>query len=41
MEWLGGLLVVLAMVWLGLSICAGGLCGDEKAVPKTNKEIKG
>jgi hypothetical protein len=31
MELLGGLLVVLAMVWCGATICAGGLCTDKQA----------
>lgn len=30
MELLGGLLVLAAMAWVGLSICASGLC-DEPA----------
>jgi len=29
MELLGGLLVLAAMAWVGLTICAGGLCADQ------------
>jgi len=28
MELLGGLLVLAVMAWVGLTICAGGLCAD-------------
>ena len=30
MEWLGASLVLLAIGWLSLSICAGGLCAEGK-----------
>lgn len=32
MELLGGLLVLLVMVWFGLTVCVGGLCSDRKAM---------
>ena len=28
MELLGGLVVLAVMAWVGLTICAGGLCAD-------------
>lgn len=40
MELAGGLLVVLVMVWLGMTICAGGLCTEEKQSGAAKKEIK-
>jgi len=29
MELLGGLLVLAVMAWVGLTICAGGLCAEQ------------
>ena len=40
MEWLGGLLVVLVIAYVGLMICAGGLCAAEKVVRETDEEVK-
>lgn len=35
MELIGALLVLAAMAWLGLTVCAGGLCRDEpSSLPK-------
>lgn len=37
MELLGGLLVLAVMAWVGLTICAGGLCDDPemgRPIPK-------
>lgn len=36
MELVGGLLVLVVMAWLGLTICAGGLCGKQE----TTKEVR-
>ena len=32
MEWLGATLVLLAIGWLSLSICGGGLCAERQTV---------
>ena len=41
MEWLGATLVLLAIGWLSLSICSGGLCAEGKttqAAPAKGKK---
>ena len=40
MELAGGLLVLLVMAWVGLTICAGGLCAEEKQTRATKKEVR-
>lgn len=40
MEWLGATLVLLAIGWLSLSICAGGLCAEGKTVQAAPAKAK-
>ncbi|MBI3020685.1 MAG: hypothetical protein HYY59_01630 [Candidatus Omnitrophica bacterium] len=43
MELLGGLLVLAVMAWVGLTICAGGLCAEQphqdmtRPIPKAGR----
>ena len=41
MERLGGLLIGLAVAWMSLSICAGGLCAEATATKKASEEVRG
>ena len=39
MELIGGLLVLLVIGFVGLTICAGGLCTEEQTALKNQKEV--
>lgn len=40
MELLGGLLVLAVMAWVGLTICAGGLCAEQAVAQPLFKEAR-
>lgn len=40
MELIGGFFILTVIVWLGLSICGGGLCAEKRTITKPSKEIR-